>query len=64
MAENTDAATEEIKNRAGFETINAVKHNAVYSIDADSASRPSPHIILALRQMAMAVYPDIYEEEN
>jgi iron complex transport system substrate-binding protein len=56
--------SEEIKSRAGFETINAIKHNAVYSIDADSASRPSPRITLALRQMALAVYPDIYEKEN
>jgi iron complex transport system substrate-binding protein len=61
---DTDAidAVNEIKNRAGFETINAVKNNGVYVIDADSASRPSPHITLALRQMAWAVYPEIYEK--
>jgi iron complex transport system substrate-binding protein len=63
LGNGTDTS-EEIKARAGFETINAVKYNAVYSIDANSASRPSPRIILALRQMALAVYPDIYEEKN
>ena len=47
----------EIKNRPGFEHINAVINNRVYQIDADSSSRPSPRIILALRQMSYAVYP-------
>lgn len=65
MGSGRDTSTaEEIKARAGFDTINAVKYNAVHPIDADSASRPSPRIILALRQMALAVYPDMYEEEN
>ena len=48
----------EIKSRPGFEHINAVINNRVYLIDNDSSSRPSPGIILALRQMSYAVYPD------
>jgi iron complex transport system substrate-binding protein len=51
----------EIKGRDGFNTIKAVRDNAVYAIDADSSSRPSQHIIPALEQMARAVYPDYYE---
>ncbi|GHU93590.1 ABC transporter substrate-binding protein [Spirochaetia bacterium] len=51
----------EIKNRDGFHTIKAVRDNAVYTIDTDSSSRPSQHIILALRQIAHAVYPDYYD---
>ena len=47
----------EIKNRPGFNHINAVINNRVYQIDNDSSSRPSPGIILALRQMSCAVYP-------
>jgi iron complex transport system substrate-binding protein len=50
----------ELKNRRGFETLTAVKENRVYAIDADSAGRPSQNIIPALRQMARAVYPDLY----
>jgi len=46
---------EEIKNRIGFNHINAVKNNQIYQIDNDSSSRPSARIILALRQMAEAV---------
>jgi iron complex transport system substrate-binding protein len=48
----------EIKIRPGFDHISAVKNNLVYYIDNDSSVRPSPHIILALRQMSQAVYPN------
>jgi iron complex transport system substrate-binding protein len=47
-----------IKSRPGFNHINAVINNRVYQIDNDSSSRPSSRIILALRQMAQAVYPN------
>ena len=47
----------EIKNRRAFENITAIKENQVYAIDADSASRPSQNIMLALRQMAQALNP-------
>ena len=56
-----DDPTEEIKNRPGFIHINAVINNCVYQIDNDSSSRPSSRIITALRQMAQAVYPEVYE---
>jgi iron complex transport system substrate-binding protein len=50
----------EIKSRPGFEHINAVKNNCVYQIDTDSSVRPSARIVLALRQMSRAVYPELY----
>jgi iron complex transport system substrate-binding protein len=50
----------EIGGRGGFNTIKAVRDGAVYLIDADSSSRPSQHIILALQQIARAVYPEHY----
>ena len=52
----------EIKSRPGFNHINAVINNRIYQIDNDSSVRPSPYIILALRQMAQAVYPELYEQ--
>jgi iron complex transport system substrate-binding protein len=52
---------EEIKTRDGFEHITAVQNNAIYLVDANSASRPSARILRALKQMAKAVYPDEYE---
>lgn len=52
--------TDEIKGREGWENINAVKNNQVYQIDTNSSSRPSQHIIKALKEMAKAIYPDVY----
>ena len=51
----------EIKNRHGFNYINAVKNNRVYQIDTDSSVRHSARIVVALRQMSQAVYPELYE---
>ncbi|MDR1970790.1 MAG: ABC transporter substrate-binding protein [Treponema sp.] len=55
-----DDPTGEIKARRGFAGIRAVREGRVYVIDTDSSSRPSQHITLALRQMALAVYPEEY----
>ena len=56
----------EIKGRPGFGHISAVINDRIYLIDNDSSSRPSPEIILALREMSRAVYPyawlDVYEQ--
>jgi len=49
----------EIKDRLGFNHINAVMNDRVYEIDNDSSSRPSARVLLALRQMAEAVYPEL-----
>jgi iron complex transport system substrate-binding protein len=51
----------EIKSRLGFNHISAIINDRVYEIDNDSSSRPSSRIILALRQMSKAVYPELYE---
>jgi len=56
-----DDPTGEIKSRPGFDHINAVINNRIYQIDTDSSVRPSTRIILALRQMAGAVYMEQYE---
>lgn len=57
-----DNPVDGIKNRDGFENITAVKNGDIYQIDTDSSSRPSNHIILALKQMAKAVYPEKYDK--
>jgi len=51
----------EIKSRPGFAHINAVINDRIYQIDTDSSVRPSSRIVLALRQMSEAVYPELYE---
>jgi iron complex transport system substrate-binding protein len=50
----------EITSRQGFADTTAVRNGAVYLIDADSSSRPSQRLTLALRQIALAVYPEYY----
>lgn len=54
--------TEEIKSRDGWNNITAVKENKVYQVDKNSSSRPSHKIILALSQMAKAIYPENYDK--
>lgn len=53
-------AAEEIKIRAGWENITAVKNNDVYNIDRDASSLSNHNIIKALDQMAKAIYPEAY----
>ena len=53
----------EIKSRPGFNHINAIINDRVYQIDTDSSVRPSSRIILALRQMSQAVYPEAYSPD-
>ncbi|MDR1589686.1 MAG: ABC transporter substrate-binding protein [Oscillospiraceae bacterium] len=50
----------EIKSRPGWQTISAVAAGDVYYIDADASNRPNHNIVKALREIALAVYPDKY----
>lgn len=52
--------TDEIKSRNGWEDITAVKNNDVYYVDNMASSLPNQNIVIALEQMAKAVYPDLY----
>lgn len=52
---------EEIKGRAGWENLTAVKENQIFMINTNAASRPSQNVIIALEEMAQAIYPNYYE---
>lgn len=52
----------EIKTRAGWENLSAVKSGAVYQVDANATSRPSQYIIGGIYEVAKAVYPEVYGE--
>ena len=58
-----DNPIDEIMNRDGWENITAVKEKAVYSIDTNSSSRPTPNVIKALKEMAKAIYLDEYSDK-
>ncbi len=52
----------EIKSRPGWENIKAIQNGAVYQVDANATSRPSQHITEGIRQVAEAIYPEVYGE--
>jgi len=51
----------EIMGRPGFGVITAIQNENVFMIDANSSSRPSQNIILALREIAEAVFPEYFQ---
>ncbi len=57
-------AVDKIYNRAGFDSIDAVKDEQVFLVDSDATSRGSQNIIIGIKQIAEAVYPEIYEFET
>lgn len=50
----------EILSRTGFETVTAVMNKDVYYIDNGASSLPNHNIVIALKEMAKAVYPNEY----
>ncbi|MGI0510445.1 ABC transporter substrate-binding protein [Treponema denticola] len=52
---------DEIMSRSGWASLKAVKGKKVFGIDTNSSSRPNHNIIKALKEMAKAVYPEIYK---
>lgn len=56
-----DAPIDEIKNRDGWNVINAVKNDAVYLVTADYVSQPCQYIVKGIDEMAKAIYPEYYK---
>lgn len=54
-------AVELIKQRPGWENVNAIKNNKVFLIDQNSSSRSTQNVVKALKEMAKAIYPEQYE---
>jgi iron complex transport system substrate-binding protein len=55
------ASPDEIKARGGWDAIDAVKTDRVYSIDTHWVTA-SPRLVLGLEQFAQWFYPDLFEE--
>ena len=56
-----DNPIDELKGRAGWDVVTAIKDEAVYPIDTNASNNPSQNIVKALEEMAKAVYPDQYK---
>ena len=57
------ASAEEIKNRSGWNEINAVKDNRVYEIESSWVSS-TPRMILGLEQLAEWFHPTLFGENS
>ncbi|MCR2821338.1 ABC transporter substrate-binding protein [Lederbergia panacisoli] len=53
-------ATEEIKGRAAWKDITAIKENQVYLVNEDLVSRSGPRIVEGVEELAKAIYPDVF----
>ena len=51
----------EILARPGFGAISAVQNGAVFFIDTNTSSRPNHNIVIAMRQIAQAVFPEYFQ---
>ena len=50
----------EIMGREGWSDVTAIANGDVYLLDEESANQPNHRIVKALREMALAVYPEVY----
>lgn len=55
---------EDVRERDGWEDIDAVENDRIYEIDADIVSRPGPRIVDALEQLAEMLYPEEFESSH
>ncbi len=57
-----DGIEQKVKERAGFDTITAVKNDAVVQINEDITSRQGPRLADGLEEVAKAIYPEAFSE--
>lgn len=65
LAPESDAdnlTPEALAARPGWSEIEAVQQGRVYLLDTDLISRPGPRLALALREVAAALYPDVFAD--
>jgi iron complex transport system substrate-binding protein len=51
---------DQVKARPGWDVINAVQNDRLYTIDADIIARPGPRIVDALEILAQIIHPELY----
>lgn len=53
----------EVTSRDGFDAVDAVADERIYDVDSDTVSRPGPRLVDGAREIAEAVYPELFDEE-
>ncbi len=51
----------QVKARAGWDALNAVKQNKVFIFDDNTISRPGPRLVDGLESMAKLLHPDLFK---
>ena len=59
-----DDPVAEIMGREGWGEVAAIQNGQVYRLDDESTNQPNHRIVIALREMAEAVYPEAYGEAD
>lgn len=54
-------AADKIKQREAWQGVTAVQNGDVYNIDSDSATRPGPRLVNALKEIAQYIYPEQFD---
>ncbi|MEW4283491.1 ABC transporter substrate-binding protein [Priestia koreensis] len=57
----TKGAVEQLLSRPAWKNVTAVKDKAVTDVDGDLVTRPGPRLAEGLKEIAKAVYPDVYK---
>ncbi len=52
---------ESVAQRPGWDVITAVKNNAIYPLNPDTATRPGPRLVDALEELAKLLRPDLFK---
>ena len=56
-----DDPEEEILSRDGWSSVPAVENEDIHDIDSDQVTRSGPRLVEGTRELAEAVYPDVFE---
>ncbi|WP_318616957.1 ABC transporter substrate-binding protein [Sporosarcina sp. YIM B06819] len=57
-----DTAVEDVYKRNGFDSITAIKNEAVVQVDENKTSRTGPRLAEGLEEVAKAIYPEAFGE--
>ena len=58
MYSYVEGIVERVKARDGFDTVTAVKNDAVVQVDENLTSRTGPRLAEGLEEIAKAIYPE------
>lgn len=60
---HTSTTIKDIKSRTGWDKVNAVQNNKIFTIDDDIISRPGPRIVDALEHLARLIHPELFSSK-